>query len=192
MSPQSSDFHRAFHWCFLNFFLAFYPHIPLCAKIDALIGSCSSSQWEAWCWVMLHLSITGSAGWRKGRVEDVVFSLFCSALWGLMFVVQVSCFTRSTLQKMLRSSLLNVREGCVSFGFYLVLIDLSLRRQSDTVIFWFSQGLSAPWIWYCHPQAPGSAADQRKCWWVLTHSHVRPHRPAHLHTHTHKTTISSF
>lgn len=30
----------------------------------------------------------------------------------------------------------------------------------------FSQRLPASWIWDCHPQAPRSAADQLKCWWV--------------------------
>lgn len=51
------------------------------------------------------------------------------------------------------------------------------------------QGLSAPWFWYRHPQASGSAAHQCKCWWVphtFAHPHKQPHicplRYAHKHT----------
>lgn len=62
--------------------------------------------------------------------------------------------------------------------------------------FWLTvcpQGLSAPWIWHCHPQAPGSAAYQLFCRWVHTATH--PHLLAckhtcsytQTHTHTHET-----
>lgn len=36
----------------------------------------------------------------------------------------------------------------------------------------FLQGLSAPWIWHRHPQAPGSAAYQRYCRWAHTRLHT--------------------
>lgn len=40
-----------------------------------------------------------------------------------------------------------------------------------------SQGLFAPWIWYCHPQAPGSAAYQRHCRWASTHTYMHAYPP---------------
>lgn len=52
----------------------------------------------------------------------------------------------------------------------------------DIMSFVFPQGLSAPWVWYCHPQAPGSAAYQRHCRWAHTHLHT--HTCYHAHTYT--------
>lgn len=50
--------------------------------------------------------------------------------------------------------------------------------------FWlvvFPQGLSAPWIWDCHPQAPGSAAYQCQC--RCAHTYIPRHTSTHTHMH---------
>lgn len=49
----------------------------------------------------------------------------------------------------------------------------------------FPQGLPAPWIRHCHPQAPGSAAYQLHCRWVYTHLCTHTCQDAHTYTYTH-------